>query len=168
MVSERVSTRQTRPLEAVIDVGPIVLAHFQNPAQDEALKLLSDVLRTKRRCLIPTSTLLGAYHIMTRYLRVESTLASEALVQTLSTRSPSFYPDIDVETAHRAISHASGFRIESWDGYLVALAEKESAPVIYSMDEEFSKKVRSIRVINPLPEDVYEEYKDWMRDNINR
>jgi predicted nucleic acid-binding protein len=149
-------------------VGPVVLAHFQNPAQAEAMRLLSDVLRTKRRCLIPTSTILGAYHVMTRYIRVESAFAADALTRTLSTRSPSFYPDIEVDVANRALSLASGFRIESWDGYLVAVAEKEGAPVIYSTDEELSKKVRSIKVINPFPEDVYREYKDWMRDNLSR
>lgn len=105
---------------------------------------------------------------MTRYIRVEPAFAADALTRTLSTRSPSFYPDVGVDVANRALSLASGFRIESWDGYLVAMAEKEGAPVIYSTDEEFSKKVRSIKVINPFPEDVYREYKDWMRDNLSR
>jgi predicted nucleic acid-binding protein len=110
---------------------------------------------------------MGAYHVMTRYLGVESPYAADALMCTLATRSPSFYTDISIDCAKRALSLANGFRVESWDGYLVALAEKESAPAIYSTDEELSKKMKSIRVINPLPDDVYGEYKDWMRDNLD-
>jgi len=55
--------------EALVDVGIIVIAHFKNPAREYASKLLFDALTLKKRILIPTSTYLGAYIIMTKYLK---------------------------------------------------------------------------------------------------
>jgi len=57
--------------EGVLDVGLIVIAHFENPARTYASDFLKEVLEVKRRCIIPLSTYLGAYIIMARYLRID-------------------------------------------------------------------------------------------------
>ncbi|MEM3733100.1 MAG: hypothetical protein QXK81_06295, partial [Candidatus Bathyarchaeia archaeon] len=77
--------------EAVVDVGIIVLAHFKNPARRHAAQLLLDALTLKRRILIPVNTYLGAYIIMTRYLKLRSDHVAKALLKTLSIESPAFY-----------------------------------------------------------------------------
>ena len=97
MADEKVQFGKDR-IEGVVDVGLIVISHFEKPAKDVALEFLSDVLKWKKKCIIPTSTILGAYHILTRYLKVEKVSAYEAFTRTLKTRSPAFYEDISVDT----------------------------------------------------------------------
>jgi len=152
-------------IEGVIDVGIIVISHFENPAKESALEFLSDVLKWKRRCIIPTSTILGAYHIMTRYLKVEKVSAYEALTKTLKTRSPAFYEDISVDLALNSLTNALGYNVESWDGYIVSLAKKFKA-VIYTIDLKLIRKVKDVPVINPIPEKTFKEYNEWLKKRL--
>jgi len=73
--------------EALADVGIIVLAHFRNPARKYAAQLLLDALTLKKRILIRVSTYLGAYIVMTRYLKLRSSHVAKALLKTLSLES---------------------------------------------------------------------------------
>ena len=154
-------------VEGVVDVGIIVIAHFENPAKDYALEFLKDVLLWRKRCLIPVTAFLGAYHILTNYLGVERVSACEALKKTLETKSPAFYTDISVELAVEALTNAMGYRIESWDGYIVAIAKAHSAPIIYSIDKKMKRRVKDLHIINPIPEDVLRKYNEWLERNIN-
>lgn len=153
-------------IEGVVDVGLIVIAHFENPAMNYALDFLKDVLLWKRKCLIPVTAFLGAYHILTSYLRVERISAYEALKKTLETRSPALYTDVHVDVAIEALTNAMGYRVESWDGYLVAIAKAHSAPVIYTIDSKMKKKVKDLHIVNPIPEDIFEEYSRWLEKSI--
>jgi len=143
-----------------------VLSHFENPAKDTALEFLSDVLKWRRKCIIPTSAVLGAYHILTRYLKVEKTSAYETLTKTLKTQSPAFYEDVDVDVVLDSLTNALGYNIESWDGYIVALAKKFKA-TIYTIDLKLIKKVKDVPAVNPIPEDVFKEYNRWLRIHLN-
>ena len=153
-------------IEGVVDVGIVVISHFENPAKDTALEFLSDVLKWRRKCIIPTSAVLGAYHILTRYLKVEKTSAYETLTKTLKTQSPAFYEDVDVDVVLDSLTNALGYNIESWDGYIVALAKKFKA-TIYTIDLKLIKKVKDIPAANPIPEDVFKEYNRWLRIHLN-
>jgi len=154
-------------IEGVVDVGLIVIAHFENPAKDAALEFLSDVLKWRRKCIIPTSAVLGAYHILTRYLRVEKVSAYEALTRTLKTRSPAFYEDISIDTAIDSLTNALGYNVESWDGYLITLAKKFRA-TIYTIDLELMQKVKEIPVVNPIPDDIFSEYNEWLSKRLRK
>ena len=78
MVFSRIQHEKDR-IEGVVDVGLIVISHFENPAKSYALEFLKDVLLWRKRCLIPVTAFFGAYHILTNYLRVERVAAYEAL-----------------------------------------------------------------------------------------
>ncbi len=93
--------------EAAVDVGIIVLAHFRNPARKYVAQLLLDALTFKRRILTPVNTYLGAYEIMTRYLKLRSDLVAKALLKTLTIESPAFYGDIPKTVAEKALASAS-------------------------------------------------------------
>ena len=121
---------ETRALEGVLDTGPVVLAHFQNPAQRPALALVSDSLSLKRRVLLPVTAVIGAYHIMSEYIGVEKVEAQRALGMTLDTLSPNLYPDVEPDVAKDALAFAVGYGVESWDGYVVALAKVLGAPIV--------------------------------------
>ncbi|MEM1546537.1 MAG: hypothetical protein QXY40_03745 [Candidatus Methanomethylicia archaeon] len=48
---------KNRPIEGVVDVGVVVIAHFKNLAGDEAFNFLSEALVWRRKILIPVQLL---------------------------------------------------------------------------------------------------------------
>lgn len=137
-------------IEGVVDVGLVVIAHFSNPARDHALDFLRRVLLREIRAVIPVSCFIRAYHIMTSYLRVPRADAKKALTLTLMTRSLALYEDISIDHAIDALDIAAAYNVESWDGYLVALARSLRTNEIFSIDRELSR-VEGIIVVNPIP-----------------
>jgi len=152
--------------EALVDVGIIVLAHFRNPARKYAAQLLLDALTLKKRILIPVSTYLGAYVIMTRYLKLRSDRVAKALLKTLSVESPAFYGGLPKAVTEKAVALASELNISSWDGYLIELAKELGINKIYTIDEELTKKVRDIEIENPIPRNVMEEYHQYIQEKM--
>ncbi len=151
-------------LDGLVDVGIIVIAHFENPAAGHAREFLKKVFLSKIKAGIPLTTFLGAYHIMTKYLRLDPILVSRSLKRTLSLNSPIFIEDILKLDVIRSLEFASYFEIESWDAYLLSLAERYGAKVIFSIDEELKKKIgKNLLVVNPIPEDVMERYQDFIK-----
>ena len=58
--------------EGIIDVGPIIVAHCDNSAKFSMIKFLGKVLEGEISAIIPVSSYLGAFHFLTRYLRITS------------------------------------------------------------------------------------------------
>jgi len=166
MVHGRVQSEEAGIIEGIIDVGIVVIAHFENPARIHAFDFLKSVLLWKKKCLIPTSATMGAYHVMTEYLGVDRSSACKALKKTLETKSPAFYADISVDMAINALENALAYKIESWDGYIVSLAKNHRATVIYSIDGKLAKRVKDVEVINPIPGDVMSEYHEYVAEII--
>ena len=164
MVHGRVQSEKAGIIEGIIDVGIVVIAHFENPARIHAFNFLKPILLWKRKCLIPTSATMGAYHIMTEYLGVDRFSACKALTKTLETKSPAFYEDISVDMVTDALEYALAYKIESWDGYIVSLAKNHGAVIIYSIDGELAKRVKDVEVINPIPGDVMRKYHDFVAE----
>jgi predicted nucleic acid-binding protein len=152
--------------EALVDVGIIVLAHFRNPARKYAAQLLLDALTLKKRILIPVSTYLGAYIIMTKYLGLRSDDVAKALLKTVSVESPAFYGNLPKAIAEKAIATASELSISSWDSYLVELAKELGIDKIYTIDEEMAKKVKDLRIENPIPTNIMKEYHQYIREKM--
>lgn len=153
-------------LEGVVDVGIIVIAHFRNPAREFVARFLQDVLSFRKRIIIPLSAYLGAYVVMTRYLRLKGNRVGAALGETLSVESPAFYENIPKLVAEKAIRAASELNLSSWDCYLVELARELAIPKIYSVDEELAEKVKEVKVVNPIPRALMEEYHVFLKERI--
>ncbi len=151
--------------EGVIDVSIVVPCCFENPLKEHSIAFLSEVLKQEKNSLIPVSSVLGAYHIATRYLRVPRITAKKILEGILDSGSPALYPYISVSTAIDALDYACTYNIESWDGYLISLARSQGATVVYSLDRELSK-VREIAVVNPFPQKAIEQYHDFLNSRI--
>ncbi|RLI28095.1 hypothetical protein DRO58_02875 [Candidatus Bathyarchaeota archaeon] len=164
MVLTGLLPKEAGSIEGVIDTGVVVIAHFDNPARKAAFQFLKKVLAWERRCIIPVTAILGAYHIMTKYLGVEETAAFRALTRTLETRSPAFHEDISVDSAKDSLTYALSYKVESWDGYIIQLAKNLRAPIIYSVDRELARKVKEIQVINPIPSSIFARYTSWLSD----
>ena len=161
------STRSGRlGFEAVVDVGIIVLAHFRNPARKYAARLLLDALTLKKLVLVPLNTYLGAYVIMTRYLKLRREKVANALLKTLSLESPAFYGGLHKTVVEKAIVSASELNISSWDGYVIELAKELRIKKIYTIDEKLAAKVRDVKIENPIPKDVMEEYHRYIENRV--
>jgi predicted nucleic acid-binding protein len=151
--------------EGVIDVSILVPSCFENPLKNQSIAFLSEVLRKEKKALIPTSAILGAYHITNRYLGVPRVAVKKILQGILDSGSPALYPYISTHTAVDALDYASIYNVEYWDGYLIALARSQGATIVYSLDREL-KKVKEITTINPFPQELVEEYHSFLNSKI--
>lgn len=166
MDDQEASPEEARNVSGILDVGIVAIAHFRNPAREEAFEFLSESLRGERNCIIPTTTFLGAYHILTEYLGADRTDSERSLRKTVETRSPNFHEDVSADDVLDALSFASGYRVESWDGYLVSIARNFRAPIIYTTDRKLGERVRGIEAVNPIPSDVFSEYNSWLEERL--
>lgn len=148
--------------DGVVDVGVVVPACFENPLKEHSVAFLADVLSQKRRVALPTTVVIGTYHIATRYLKVPRLDAKKVLDGLLRTKSPALVARVTPELATDALDYAATYSIESWDGYLIALARSLQAKILYSLDETLTK-VSEIDVLNPFPRDKLEEYHEYLR-----
>jgi len=155
-------------LEGLFDIGIVVMAHFRNPARRYAAQLLLEALTLKRYDIVPLSVYLGAYVIMTRYLRLRRDRVTRALMETLSLESPAFYENIPKAVAEKAIEAASELGISSWDGYLIELTKELKTSKIYSIDEELAGKVKEVEVVNPIPGNVMKEYHKFLEERLKK
>ncbi len=151
----------------VVDVSIVVPVCFENPLRRYAVEFLSYTLMSEKQILVPITAILGAYHIATRYLKVSRKAVKTILTGILETHSPSLYPRIDIDTAVNALDVATIYNIESWDGYLVALAISLGLKTIYTLDKEL-KKIKEINVVNPFPKETVREYHKYIVEILKK
>ena len=149
-------------VEGILDVGVIVPICFENPLKEDSVAFLEDVPLGKRRAIIPTSAVLGSYHEVTNYLGVSRQPARKILTKLLETSAGALYPHITPDLASEALDYASVLGIESWDGYLIALARKFNAKVLFSLDEELKRKVSYLTVASPFNNAKVRQYHDFV------
>jgi predicted nucleic acid-binding protein len=148
--------------EGILDVSIIVVICFDNPLKEHGINFIHDVLIQKKHVALPVSSIIGAYHIATRYLKVSKISAKKVLVGLLVTRSPALYPSIAPELAIDALEYATYYNVESWDGYLISLARSLGTSIIYSLDKELAK-VKEVSVVNPFPEEAVKQYHEFIK-----
>ena len=153
--------------EGVLDVGILVPTCFENPLKERSISFLSDVMLQKRRVALPTSAVIGAYHIATRYLRVPKISVKKVMEGILRSGSPALYPQMRPEIAADGLDYAAAYGIEAWDGYLISLARSLGSSIIYSLDEGLSR-VKEITVVNPFPKDEVESYREFIEAGLGR
>ena len=157
-------------IEGVVDVGILVPCCFDNPLKQDGVQFLEAALGRRRNILVPVSAVIGAYHIATNYLKVSRVSAKTVFSGLLNTGSPSLFSEITLDLASSALDHAVGYGIESWDGYLVAIARKFDAKVVYSMDEELGEKLKTSGdsglpvIVNPFPAAKVKEYHHFLEE----
>ena len=148
--------------DGVLDVSIVIPTLFENPLKEDSVTFMADALSLKRRIILPVTAIIGAYHIGTRYLRISRVDVNRVLEELLRTRSPALYPNVAPEAAIEALHYATSYNIESWDGYLIALARGLQTKIIYSLDEELGK-IREVTVVNPFPKDKVREYHSYIK-----
>ncbi|MCX8204444.1 MAG: PIN domain-containing protein [Candidatus Nezhaarchaeota archaeon] len=147
--------------EGVVDVGIVVVSLFDNPLKPRAIEFMADVLKQRRRAAIPISAVIGAYHVATRYLRLPRIDVKRVLAEMLLTRSPALYPHIPLDVAMYALDLATYYGVEPWDGYVIELAKRLGNSIVYTLDEELSK-IEGVIVVNPFPEELVEQYHEYV------
>ena len=151
--------------DGVVDVGIIVPTCFENPLKEHSTAFLADVLNQRKKAAIPVTAIIGAYHVVTRYLRVPRMTVKKILGGILRTGSPALYGHVSPQTAQDALDYASTYLVESWDGYLISLARSLRSTVVFSLDEEL-RRVREITLVNPFPREDVERYHDFLEEGL--
>ena len=160
--------------EGVLDVGILVPCCFDNPLRQESVEFLKDSLTTRTNVLVPVTTVIGAYHIARDYLKVSRESAKTVFSNLLRTGSPSLYSEVSADLASSALDYAVTYEVESWDGYLVAIARKFNAKVVYSMDEELGDNLKKKGepglpvVVNPFTAKKVREYHKFLEKKIRQ
>lgn len=150
-------------IDGIVDTGIIVTAHFQNPIQQDMLKFLKDIFIGNSHFLIPLTTFVGAYHILTQYLKVSRYNARISLNKTLELGSNYFYEDIQKSIVFNAIDYASVQQIECWDAYLIMIGKKFHTNNLYTIDIKL-KKISDFNIINPVSQTKFNEYQKFLKD----
>ncbi len=150
--------------EGIVDVGLVIIAHWTNPAQKEASDFLVRVLQQNIHAVIPVSAFLGAYLVMTRRIHLPPVETALALAKTLAAPTDAFYEPIHREDAQSALVFASGLRIESWDGFLLALARRLGTHTIFSIDRELHQRAPDFTVVCPLKEETLKAYHQFLNE----
>jgi len=115
---------------ALIDVGIIVLAFEKNnPVRRKYLEIIEKSVRGEIEAYIPYTVILGAYHVLVVRFKVDPNEASKLLKTFMDSKKIKWIADIDRSITLRSLELASELRIESWDGYILALAEKYNIKV---------------------------------------
>jgi predicted nucleic acid-binding protein len=148
--------------EGIVDIGPIVVAHCDNPSKDKMIEFIADIISGERRAIIPISCFIGAYHVLTRYLRITRQNAVSALEKTLEIDSPAYYEEISRSRAIQAIQFASIYNIQGWDGYLLSLAQTFGTRIIFTLDQNLGK-AEGFSAVLPIPESDIRKYHEWIR-----
>jgi len=151
--------------EGVLDVSILIPACFENPLKEHSITFLSEIMLQKKRAVLPTPAVIGAYHIATRYLRVPKIAVKKVMEGILRSGSPALYPHITPEIAADGLDYATAYDIESWDGYLISLTRSLGSTMIYSLDKELSK-VKEITVVNPFPQDKVKQYHEFIETRL--
>ena len=153
--------------EGVLDVSILIPACFENPLKEHSITFLSEIMLQKKRAVLPTPAVIGAYHIATRYLRVPKIAVKKVMEGILRSGSPALYPHITPEIAADGLDYATAYDIESWDGYLISLTRSLGSTIIYSLDKELSK-VKEITVVNPFPQDKVKQYHEFIETRLRK
>ncbi len=126
--------------DGIVDVGLVVLSHFSNPAKTEALNFLTKVFMQEIKAVIPTTTFLGAYHVMTSYLRLPRPEIAKILSKTLSLDSEAFYENVRKEDVREGLNYSLAYSIESWDSFLLAWAKGWARLLFFNRRKAEGKK----------------------------
>jgi predicted nucleic acid-binding protein len=157
--------------EGVIDVGVLVPCCFENPLKQESIDFLQETLLEKRRVLLPVSAVIGAYHIATNYLGVSRVSAKMVFTELLRTGSKALYQEIGSDLASNALDYSATLSVDPWDGYVVALATKFGANVVFSLDQELGEHLKEQKevglpvVVNPFRAKKVREYHRFLDKN---
>ena len=159
--------------EGIVDVGILVPSCFDNPLREESVNFLNDALLLQRKVLLPVTAVIGAYHIATNYLKVSRVSAKSVFSDLLKTRSEALYTELMPDIAAAALDYTATYNIESWDGYLMAVARRFGAKIVFSMDEELGETIKSRKevglpaVVNPFTTSKVREYHKFLEKKLS-
>jgi len=147
--------------DGVVDTCIIVVSLFHNPLYELSVEFISRILAQEIKAAIPLTGIVGATHIVTRYLRIPFEEVKKRVTELLETNSPAFYPYVSITDVVQSLDYALHYRIKLWDGYIVSLAKTIGKNTIYTFDKEF-EKVEGIKIKNPFPEEAMRKYFEYI------
>ena len=155
--------RKEARYEAIADVGPIALAVVENPAQADALDWLNKVLKGEIRCVIPLSSIMGAFIIAVHYLRARPDDVADRLYSLAGIGEALWFSDLSLNRVKRSMNIARNYLIDSWDAYLVTIMHDLRLRIVYTTDVNNFAKIKGIEPINPITEEKFIELQRWLK-----
>ena len=154
--------KETR-YDSIADVGPIALAIVRNPAQEEALEWLNRVLKGEIKCVIPLTTIMGAFIVAVHYLGAKPKEVAHRLELLVGVGKALWYADISVDRVKKSMRIASLYSIDSWDSYLVSIMRDLNLTIVYTTDVRNFEKIEGIKPVNPIPAKKFQELQEWLK-----
>ncbi len=154
--------RKEARYKAIADVGPIALAIVENPAQNDALKWLNKVLKGEIRCVIPLSSIMGAFIVAVHYLRARPDDVADKLYSLVGIGEALWFSDLSLNRVRRSMRIAKNYLIDSWDAYLVTIMHDLGLRIVYTTDVNDFAKIEEIEPINPITEEKFAKLQKWL------
>lgn len=148
-------------IDAILDVGILVIGLTKNPANKYCLKIIDDAVHGTIKVVIPYTVVLGAHLIMKRIYGIDSKKASDLLLNLMDSKRIIWWDKISKNIVETGLNYASEYNIDSWDGYLLAIMKQNGIDTVYTIDKDF-ENIRSITMINPIPKDVMGELSKFL------
>ena len=148
--------------DATIDVGIIAIALIENPAQNDALSILEQVLKKDIKALIPLSVILGAYYVLVEVFRADEKEVAYRLSQLVKSKNIDWFETIAKHSMEHILRLASEEKIDSWDAYLVSLMQDFDINTVYTTDVKHFSKFSWLKPINPIPLESWAKYNEWI------
>lgn len=148
--------------DAAIDVNIVAIALVENPAQDDALSLLQKALKNRIKVLIPTTVILGAYLVLTRYYRTEKKAVAYRLTQLAKSKNIKWHEIVKRDSIDYILKMASQNKIDSWDAYLISIMEDHKIKTLYTTDTRSFSKFSWLNPVNPISKENWKAYNKWL------
>lgn len=149
--------------DSIADVGPIALAIVNNPAREDALEWLNKVLKGEIKCVIPLSTIIGAFIVAVHYLGAKPREVAQRLELLVGVGKALWYADIDIDRVKESMRIAAMYSMDSWDAYLVSIMRDLGLHIVYTVDVDDFIEVENIQAVNPISEEKFRELQEWLK-----
>ena len=142
---------------------PIALAIVKNPAQEDALEWLDRVLKGEIKCVIPLTTIMGAFIVAVHYLGAIPREVAHRLELLVGVGKALWYADISIDRVKKSMRVASLYSIDSWDAYLVSIMRDLKLTIVYTTDVKDFEKIEGLKPTNPISAKKFQELQKWLR-----
>jgi predicted nucleic acid-binding protein len=146
----------------LFEVGALTIAFAGTPVSENALDYVRKGISGEISAVIPTTALLGTYHILRRRYNFPRNRAKNVVTNILDAHRIKWHSKVSVDELQNGLSSAQDHSIQGWDGYYSRIAQKYNATVL-TIDSDF-EDIPDVSCELVLTEDEMEELTEYMRN----
>lgn len=123
----------------LFDVGVTALAHAGTPVSEKPLSYVRSAIAGEIDAVVPTTSIVGAHHVLRNFYEFTNGEASEVLRRFLDARRIHWYDDVGEDRVRAGLDIAGDANVDGWDGYYAAVARSEGVETILTLDDDFDQ-----------------------------